>query len=198
MEKREPSSKFHVGSKYRTLPANPYLLAPAILNFPPADGSIDEPAEVSRFEFPRRAFLTSLRRTTPNFPAGSHVSVGLFFNGPQKEHLPFDVHRNSSPPLFEALNAPERRSQEVGHFLLGFLKFLTKRPEFFGVRGFPLEGYKKFFYLWRNFFLTAYITLCYKSNHFFISLFWLPPLYPKKIYFEDLIWGESFSETLRG
>jgi len=143
MRRREKSSRFHVGSKYRALPANPHFFAPVILNFPPADGPVDEPAEVSRFEFPRWAVLTGLRRATPNLPAGAHVSIALFFKGPQKEHLPFDVHRNSSPSLFEALNPPERRSQELRNFLLSFFKFSTERLEFFGIHGFPLEGQKK-------------------------------------------------------
>jgi hypothetical protein len=151
MGRREKSSKFHVGSKYRALPANSHFFAPAILNLPPADGPVDEPAEVSRLEFPRRAVLTGLRRATPNLPAGAHVSIALFLKGPQKEHLPLDVHRNSSPPLFEALNAPERRSQELRNFLLSFFKFLTERLEFFGVHGFLLEGHKKNFVPNENF-----------------------------------------------
>lgn len=145
MEKRKKSSKFHVGSKYRTLPANLHFLVPAILNLPPADGPVDEPAEVSRLEFPRRAVLTGLRGATPNLPAGAHVFIGLFFKGPQKEQLPLDVHRDFAPPLFEALNAPERRSQELRHFFLSFLKFLAKRLEFFGVHGFLLEGQENFY-----------------------------------------------------
>lgn len=146
MGKRERSSKFHVGSKYRTLPANFHLFAPAILNLPPADGPVDEPAEMSRVEFPRRAVLTGLRRATSNLPAGAHFFIGPLFKGPQKEHLPLDVHRDSSPPLFEALNAPERRSQELRHFFLSFLKFLAERLELFGVHGFLLEKAPKKIY----------------------------------------------------
>ena len=169
MEKREGFSKFHVGSKYRTLPANPYLSAPAILNLPLADGPIDEPAEVSRFELPRRALLTGLRRTPPNFPAGPQGFIGLFFKGPQEEHLPLCVHRNSSPPLFEALNAPERRSQELRHFLLSFLKFLTKQLEFFGVHGFLQKDHKNFLCPAKFFLDSIYHTVLQRQPIFHFS-----------------------------
>jgi len=169
MEKRERFSKFHVGSKYWTLPANPYLSAPAMLNLPPTDGPIDEPAEVSRFEFPRRALLTGWRRTAPNFPAGPQSFIGLFFKGPQEEHLPFYVHRDSSPPLFEALNAPERRSQELRHFLLSFLKFLTKQMEFFGVHGFLLLDHKNFLCRGKFFLDSIYHTVLQRQPLFHFS-----------------------------
>jgi hypothetical protein len=190
MGKRERSSKFHVGSKYRTLPANFHLFAPAILNLPPADGPVDEPAEMSRVEFPRRAVLTGLRRATSNLPAGAHFFIGPLFKGPQKEHLPLDVHRDSSPPLFEALNAPERRSQELRDFLLSFFKFLTKRLEFFGVHGFLLEGQKKFLSRMKFFLDSIYHTVLEKQTILNFS-FPVATDLPKKSYSKISSGGKS-------
>ena len=82
MARSKEVSNIHDGSKYRALPAEFHFFAPALLRLSAADGSIDEPAEMSCLEFPRRTVLTGLRSAASNLPARAHFSIGLVFEGP--------------------------------------------------------------------------------------------------------------------
>ena len=134
---REARLNPHVGGEDPALPTNSYLLSPASLNLPLAHGPADKPAELAHAEFPGRAGLSHFERTSAHFPAGAHILQPLF-QGREKQHLTFHVGRNSSPPLFHALHRPDRNSQKLGNFSLGFLQPLTKGHEFFGVHQEPL------------------------------------------------------------
>ena len=48
--------------------------------------------------------------------------------------------RYPAPSLLEALNRPERGSEELGHFLLGFSKSLAEGMKFLGVHKYPYWG----------------------------------------------------------
>ena len=48
--------------------------------------------------------------------------------------------RYPAPSLLEALNRPERGSEELGHFLLGFSKSLAEGVKFLGVHKYPYWG----------------------------------------------------------
>ena len=69
-DKKKRFSQFHVGGKYPTLAANLHFLAPAFLGLSLAEGTIDEPAEVSGFKLPCGAILHVLCGTTARQPAG--------------------------------------------------------------------------------------------------------------------------------
>jgi hypothetical protein len=127
----------NVGGEDSALPTNFYLLGPTSLSLPLAQCPADKPAELAHVQLRGRASLLRLGRTSAYLPAGPHILKPLF-RGREKEHLPFHVARNLSPPLFEALHGPDRNSQELGYFSLGFLQPLTKGQEFSGVHPAPL------------------------------------------------------------
>ncbi len=127
----------HVGGEDLALPTDSYFLSPASLSLPLAQCPADKPAELAHAQFPRWASLSRLGRTSAYLPTGAHISKPLFHSR-EKKHLPFHVGRNFSPPLFKALHGPDRNSQELGHFSLGFLESLTKDQEFSGVHQAPL------------------------------------------------------------
>jgi hypothetical protein len=137
---RRRASTFQVGDKNLTFPANLHFLGPTRFRLSLADRPIDEPADVPRSEFPGWAGLSGLGHATSNLPAGSSIFITSIFHGRQKKQLPLNMHRNLPPSLFEALNRPERCSQELRHLLLGLLQFLPKRMELFVVHGCPSFG----------------------------------------------------------
>ena len=98
--------------------------------------AVDEPAEIPHMEFPGWTSLPGFGRTVANVPAGTNAFPTPSFESPQKKHLALDVHRNIPPPLFKALNRLKGCSQELRHLLLGLLKFLAQRMEFFVVHGY--------------------------------------------------------------
>lgn len=132
---RRRASTFQVGDKNLTFPANFHFLGPTRFRLSLADRPIDEPADVPRSEFPGWAGFSGLGHATSNLPAGSSIFIASFFHGCQKKHLPLNMHRNLPPSLFEALNRPERYTEELGHLFLGFPKFLAKSIKFSGVHG---------------------------------------------------------------
>ncbi len=150
---RRRASTFQVGDKNLTFPANLHFLGPTRFRLSLADRPIDEPADVPRSEFPGRTGFSGWGRATSNLPAGSSIFIASFFHGCQKKHLPLNMHRNLPPSLFEALNRPERYTEELGHLFLGFSKPLAKSLNFFRIHEhLPLEAMKKFNP--PNFFLT--------------------------------------------
>ena len=131
----------HVGGEDPALPTDSYFLSPTSLSLPLAQCPADKPAELAHAQFRRRAGLSRLGRTSSYLPAGAHILQPLF-RGREKQHLPFHVGRNFSPPLFKALHGPDRNSQELGRFSLGFLQPLAKGQEFSGVHRGALHGKK--------------------------------------------------------
>jgi hypothetical protein len=146
-----PSSRFALLStikvqafgKDRTLPASFHLLAPAFLNLPPADRSVDEPTEMSRLKFPCRTLIPPGDRALMDLPAGLDIFSEPPLHDRQKKGLPFDMSRNAAPSLFEALHGPDRGSQELRYLLLGFLQALTEGQEFSGVHKGPRPPIKE-------------------------------------------------------
>jgi hypothetical protein len=135
------SSTFQVGHKNLTFPANFHFLRPPRFRLSLADRPIDEPADVPGSEFPGRAGFSGLGYATSNLPAGSSIFIPSIFHGHQKKHLPLNVHRDFPPSLFEALNRPERYTEELGHLFLGFSKPLPKSLNFFRIHEhLPLEA----------------------------------------------------------
>ncbi len=132
---RRRVSTFQVGDKNLTFPANLHFLGPTRFRLSLADRPIDEPADVPRSEFPGRAGFSGWGRATSNLPAGSSIFITSIFHSRQKKQLPLNVHRNLPPSLFEALNRPERYTEELGHLFLGFSKPLAKSIKFPGVHG---------------------------------------------------------------
>ena len=146
-------STFQVGHKNLTFPAHFHFLGPTRFGLSLADRPIDEPTDVPGSEFPGRAGFSGLGYATSNLPAGSSIFIPSIFHGHQKKHLPLNVHRDFPPSLFEALNRPERYTEELGHLFLGFSKPLPKSLNFFRIHEhLPLEAMKKFNP--PNFFLT--------------------------------------------
>ncbi len=137
---RRRVSTFQVGDKNLTFPANLHFLGPTRFRLSLADRPIDEPADVPRSEFPGRAGFSGWGRATSNLPAGSSIFITSIFHSRQKKQLPLNVHRNLPPSLFEALNRPERYTEELGHLFLGLLQFLPKRMELFVIHGCPSFG----------------------------------------------------------
>lgn len=133
---RRRASTFQVGDKNLTFPANLHFLGPTRFRLSLADRPIDEPADVPRSEFPGRTGFSGWGRATSNLPAGSSIFITSIFHGRQKKQLPLNMHRNLPPSLFEALNRPERYTEELGHLFLGFSKSLAKSIKFSGVHGY--------------------------------------------------------------
>ncbi len=127
----------HVGGEDPALPTNSYFLSPTSLSLPLAQCPADKPAQLADAQFRGRASLSRLGRTSAYLPAGAHILKPLF-RSREKQHLPFHMGRNFSPPLFEALHGPDRNSQELRYFSLGFLQPLTKGQEFYGIHQAPL------------------------------------------------------------
>ena len=170
---REPRLKPHVYGENHALPANFNLLSPTSLSFPLAQGAADKPAELARAEFRGRAGLSHFERTSANLPAGAIIFNPLV-HGREKQHLPFHVGRNFSPPLFKALHGPNRNSQELGNCFLGFVQPLTNSQELFGFHRGVLH-WEIFYRL--NFFLdTLYHVVLQKETLFLSCLLVIQPL----------------------
>jgi hypothetical protein len=133
----------YVGGEDSALPTNSNLLGPTPLNLPLTQCPADKPAELAHAQFRGRASLSRLGRTSVYLPAGAHILKPLFC-GREKQHLPFHMGWNFSPPLFEALHGPDRNSQKLGHCPLGFLQPLAKGQEFVGVHRLSFLGEKIF------------------------------------------------------
>jgi hypothetical protein len=131
-------SVLYVGGKDLALFTSAYFFGPTPMNFPLTTGAADKPAEVPDLKFPRRAFFPVLQTTALHVPAGAEV-LRSFFQGQQKEQLPFHMGRYPAPPLLETLDRPEGNSQQLGHLLLRLLEPLAKQRKFFGVHGPPPE-----------------------------------------------------------
>ena len=141
---RRRSSTFQVCRKNLTFPANFHFLRPARFRLSLEDRPIDEPADVPRSEFPGWTGFSGLNRATSNLPAGPSIFIVSFFQGYPKKHLPLNRHRHLPLSLFEALNRPERCTEELGHLFLGFSKSLAKRLKFSWIHEhLPLEGDEK-------------------------------------------------------
>jgi hypothetical protein len=110
-----------------------HFLLPVCQRLSAANGSVDEPAELTHVEFPSRTMLSGIGRTPAHLPARLPLFSFPRLQGLQKEHLPFDVRGNLSPPLFKALDGLDRRPQELRHLLLGLSQVLAEKTELFGI-----------------------------------------------------------------
>ena len=117
----------HVAFEDGTFPAYLHFFTPALLSNSPADGSINEPTEMTYLELPCRTGLPVLNSTGQNLPAGAKRSARLLLHGQQEENLPFDMHRNLPPTLLKCLNRPGRYSQYLSQGFLSFFEFLADR-----------------------------------------------------------------------
>jgi hypothetical protein len=109
----------HGRLKNITFPARFHLFLPAFLDLAATHSPVDEPAQITQFEFPCRAVLlvligAVLRR--PTFRPSPSLS-GV--NSPEnKQELPLNMGGHSSPPLLEALYGFEGRAKKLGRLEL--------------------------------------------------------------------------------
>jgi len=107
------------GQEDLTLPAQRHFLLPGPLNLAVAYGPVDEPAQMPQTVFPRRALLPGLFGAALCRPAVLPAFAGQGkVMGKKKEGLPFHMDRDSSPPLFKALDRLKGGPKELGQFLL--------------------------------------------------------------------------------
>jgi hypothetical protein len=106
--------------EYRALSAYVHLLIPAFLHLAPADGPVNEPAQMSCVKFPRRALLSRFFGAAPYAPTGTGLFVLRRLQNHEKQYLTFRGYRNVAPSLLEALYGFGRGAQELGHLSLGF------------------------------------------------------------------------------
>jgi len=71
-------------------------------------------------KLPCGTILPVLHGAMPRQPSGLVLFGSMVFQGKNKEDLPFDVHRNVPPALFETLNGFWRNSQDLCHLVLRF------------------------------------------------------------------------------
>jgi hypothetical protein len=77
-----------------------HLFMPVLLDPAVTDGSVDEPAKVTRVELPGRTLPFPLWGTFLDGPAGLTILLAFPHTGGQKQDLPFRMDRNLPPPLF--------------------------------------------------------------------------------------------------
>jgi hypothetical protein len=100
--------------------ADIHLLAPAFLWQALANRSVDEPAEMSRPEFPCRAILSSFHRAFFDQPTRPmSIREGLL-QGKKQQRLAFGMDRYLSQTLLKALDGSDGYAQQLGRLFLGF------------------------------------------------------------------------------
>jgi hypothetical protein len=92
-------------------PAQICFLLPTCLGLPLTNGTVDKPAEMTHFKFPRWANPPQFQITAADLPARSVVPATVHFHGKQKKYLPFYLGRNVAPSLLITLNRFEGNSK---------------------------------------------------------------------------------------
>jgi len=133
--------------KNLALPARLHLLLPASLRLSLADRSIDEPAETSKVEFPRRAASSCLQGTLLYHPAGSAFLTRRLLQGEQEQELTLNMYRNVPPPLLKTLHCFYRVAQKPCQLALALSEITADVRKFF------------FLHFWITFLLLLIIPL---------------------------------------
>jgi len=104
-----------------------HLLLPTGLYMPFANGSVDEPAQLTGLKLPCRALFSFILGTLSLFPTDNLVVLILVLAAHQKQQLSFHMYRNISPSLLIAMNGLDGCTEQLSHFFLGFSKMLSKK-----------------------------------------------------------------------
>jgi hypothetical protein len=109
----------HGQFKSVAVPAGFHLLLPAFLDLPVTYGPVDEPAQIAQFKFPCRAFALTLLGAVLRRPAFLFSpSLDGMNSCDDKQELPLNVSRHSSPPLLKTLNGFEGCAKKLGRLNL--------------------------------------------------------------------------------
>ncbi len=111
--------------KHLTLPAYPHFFIPILSYGSFTDGSVDKPAQITGFKFPRRTSFPSFDRTFFCGPARLVRFTGPLFHVHQKKGLPLPMDRHLSPSLLVAIDSPDRCAKQLSHFPLSLFQSLA-------------------------------------------------------------------------
>jgi hypothetical protein len=126
------------GFEHFTGAAKLHFFFPGIAYGSVADGSVDEPAQITGGKLPGRTPLPLGGGAGLSGPARSYAIVAAQFSGEQKIELALNMHRDGTPALLVAMDGLDRRPQKLSHLFLGFVQFPAKYAEFFGLHGFRM------------------------------------------------------------
>lgn len=97
------------------------------MDTPLTDGSVDKPAQIACFKFPRRAIFPHMLRTLSDAPARRGIVSRLAISRHQEKHLPLNMGRDVSPSLFIAVNGLDGGSKQLRHLPLGFFQLFPEK-----------------------------------------------------------------------
>ena len=110
----------HGRLKNITFSARFHLFSPAFLDLASTHRPVDEPAQITQFEFPCRAVLLAFIGTVLRGPTfRPSPSLGGLNFPEDKQKLPLNMGRYSSPSLLEALYGFEGCAKKLGSLELG-------------------------------------------------------------------------------